>query len=86
MKSKGLQNWERTRALGMARYVLVKGVLSYGLTMFIVMTFIVHRSDLSTRFIALSAVLWLIAGAVFGTFTWLFMERHYRRAVPKIIA
>jgi len=70
----------------MARYVLVKGVLSYGLTMFIVMTFIVHRSDLSPRFIALSAVLWLIAGAVFGTFTWLFMERHYRRAVPKIIA
>lgn len=86
MKPKGLQNWEKVRAAGMARYVLARGVLSYGLTMFVLMTFVVHRGDLSPRFIAVSALLWLIGGAVFGTLTWLFMEWCYRKAVSKIIA
>jgi len=54
--------------------------------MFIVMTFIVHRGDLGTRFIAISAVLWFIGGAVFGALTWFLMERIYRNAVPRIIA
>lgn len=86
MKAKGLQNWEKVRAGGMTRFVLLRGVLSYGLTMFIVMTFIVHRGDLGTRFIAISAVLWFIGGAVFGALTWFLMERIYRNAVPRIIA
>jgi len=86
MKAKGLQNWEKARAVGMTRFVLLRGVLSYGLTMFIVMTFIVHRGDLGTRFIAISAVLWFIGGAVFGALTWFLMERIYRKAVPRIIA
>lgn len=85
MKSKGLQSWEITRATGMRRFVLMRGVLSYGLTMFVVMTFIVHRSDLSVRFIAISALLWLVGGALFGVLTWLSMERLYRKAVAKII-
>ena len=86
MKAKGLQNWEKARAVGMTRFVLLRGVLSYGLTMFIVMTFIVHRGDLSARFIAISAGLWLVGGAVFGALTWFLMERIYRKFVPKIMA
>ena len=86
MKAKGLRNWEKARAGGMTRFVLLRGVLSYGLTMFIVMTFIVHRGDLSARFIAISAGLWLVGGAVFGALTWFLMERIYRRFVPKIMA
>jgi hypothetical protein len=86
MKNKGMRNWEKARAGGMLRFVLLRGVLSYGLTMFVVMTFIVHRDALSARFIAISALLWLVGGAVFGVLTWLLMERMYRRALPKIIA
>jgi hypothetical protein len=79
MKPRGLRKWEKARAYGMARFVLFRGVLSYGLTMFVVMTFIVHRGDLIPRFIAISAVLWLVGGAVFGALTWFFMERIYRK-------
>ncbi len=86
MKARGLRNWEKTRAGGMTRFVLLRGVLSYGLTMFIVMTFIVHRGDISGRFIAISALLWSVGGAVFGALTWFLMERIYRKFVPKIIA
>ncbi len=86
MKPRGLRNWEKVRAGGMTRFVLLRGVLSYGLTMFVVMTFIVHRGDLSARFIAISAGLWLVGGAVFGALTWVLMERIYRKFVPKIMA
>ena len=86
MKSKGIRHWEKVRAGGMIRFVLLRGVLSYGLTMFMVMTFIVHRGDLSTRFIAISAALWLVGGAAFGVLTWVLMERIYRKFVPKIMA
>ncbi len=86
MKTKGMRNWEKARAGGMTRFVLLRGVLSYGLTMFVVMTFIVHRGDLSSRFIAISAGLWLVGGAVFGALTWVLMERIYRKFVPKIMA
>lgn len=70
----------------MTRFVLIRGVLSYGLTMFMVMTFIVHRGDLSLSFIAISAALWFIGGAVFGALTWFLMERIYRKVVPRILA
>lgn len=84
MKPKGLRNWEKTRAQGMRRFVFLRGVLSYGLTMFVVMTFIVHRGELSPRFIVVSAALWLAGGAAFGTLTWFFMEWIYRKCAPGI--
>lgn len=86
MKPRGLRNWEKVRAAGMARYVLKRGVLSYGLTMFVLMTFVFRRGDLSPRFMLISAVLWFVGGALFGTLTWLFMEWCYRKAMPKIVA
>jgi hypothetical protein len=70
----------------MQRFVLVRGVLCYGLSMFVAMRFIVHRGALSPRFIAISAILWLVGGAVFGALTWLLMERIYRKTVPSIVA
>ena len=80
VKSRGVQHWEKARANGMLRFVLMRGVLSYGLTMFVVMTFIVHRGDSNPRFIAISALLWLVGGAVFGASTWFLMERIYRKS------
>jgi hypothetical protein len=47
--------------------------------MFLVMTFLVHRDKLSTLFVSVSLLLWLVGGAVFGILVWLFQERQYRR-------
>jgi len=80
VKPQQLEKWKATREKGMLRYVLVTGVLSYGLTMFVAMTFFVHRDDLSAKSIAISAVIWTLGGAVFGTTMWLFMERQFRKA------
>ena len=84
MKPEALARWEKTRALGKRRYVLVSGVLSYGLPMFVAMTFFVHRTDLSLRFIAVSTMLWLSAGAAFGFITWHIFERQYAKAQSRL--
>ena len=80
MKPEVLARWEKARADGKAKYVLVSGVLSYGLPMFIVMTFFVHRKDISPIFIGISFVLWLIGGALFGLGVWYVQERQYSKA------
>ena len=80
MKPEALAKWEKVRAKGRTRYVLVSGVLSYGLPMFVVMTFLVHRADLSPRFVGISAIVWAIGGALFGAIMWYVLERQYRKA------
>ena len=80
MKPDAFVRWQKTRTLGKRRYVLISGVLSYGLPMFVAMTFFVHRNDLSARFIAASALLWLTGGALFGLITWHIFERQYAKA------
>lgn len=84
MKSDALARWEKSRALGKTRYILISGVLSYGLPMFVAMTFFAHRADLSPKFIAVSAVLWLTGGALFGLITWHIFERQYRKAKAQL--
>ena len=79
MKPAALQRWEATRARGRRHFVVVTGLLSYGLPMFLVMTFVVHRDRLSALFVAVSFLLWLLGGAAFGLLVWMFQERQYRR-------
>jgi hypothetical protein len=86
MNAKALQKWESTRALGMTRFVLVRGVLMYGLAMFVAMTFFAHQGQLSAIFIMISAILWLIGGAVFGVVSWYLLEALYRRALRKALS
>lgn len=80
VKPEQIARWEATRAKGMLRYVLVSGVLSYGLPMFVVMTFIVNSSKLTPIFAAISAGLWAAGGAIFGISVWFVQERQYNKA------
>ena len=80
MKPEALARWKDVRTRGRFRYILISGVLSYGLPMFIAMTFFVNRDDLSPVFIGLSALLWAIGGAAFGAITWHTSERQYLKA------
>jgi hypothetical protein len=83
MKPEALARWEKVRARGKGRYILASGVLSYGLPMFVFMTFFVHRNDLGPGFIGFSAIMWLLGGALFGTIMWHVLERQYRKAVQR---
>jgi hypothetical protein len=77
MKPQELERWQKARQKGMVMYVLVSGVASYGIPMFIIMTFLLHQTKLS---VGLSAALWLSAGAFYGITMWIVQERRYRKA------
>ena len=80
MKPQELEKWANIRTHGMLRYILINGVLSYGLIMFVVMTFIVHQQNPQVKNIAISAIIWFIAGALYGTAMWYIQERRFRKA------
>lgn len=76
MQAKEFDRWARTREQGMLRYVLLSGVVCYGLPMFLIMTFLIPHPRLTT---AQSAFLWLCAGAGYGVAMWLVQERRFRK-------
>lgn len=77
-KPESIQRWERVRARGLGRYVLVHGILAFGFPLFALMTFVVHRERLTLAFVAASALLWALGGGLFGWVMWHVRERMYR--------
>ena len=83
-REKSLQKWEATRAKGKWRFILGKGVLLWGGSMFIVMGLIYPRivhlpSAYTPRGLAISLAIWLLGGLLWGVLMWLTMEWIYRR-------
>ena len=80
MKPEALQRWQRIRAHGKTRFILVTGA-SYAVPMFIATTYFAHRQEVSSNFIAISAIAWLIGGALGAITMWYLQERQYRKAI-----
>ena len=81
-----LKNWEALRQRGKKRFILITGVLSYGVPMFFVMTFFVNRkSEVMPEPLRLgiSLVIWLLGGAVFGLIMWKLNEGRYQKFLAK---
>lgn len=78
MRDTERNRWERSRQRGMLRYVFVQGVLAWGATMFVLMTFVLKSSRLP---VWQSALLWAAAGAAYGISVWLVQERRYARSL-----
>ncbi len=75
-------SWAITRKMGMWRFVLKRGVLAWGLPMYLVMACLPvlnGRAEPTASYFSWQACLWGFAGAVFGLLTWLFYERSYRK-------
>ncbi len=68
--------------MGRERFVLVHGVLMWGLPMFVVMTFVLNREH-QPLLIVLSALIWLGGGAVFGYWTWSASEKKHRKLLAE---
>ncbi|WP_444910220.1 hypothetical protein [Microbulbifer sp. TRSA005] len=86
MKKKHFENWSKTREKGRSKFILINGLLAWGLPMFLVMTFIANKPDdgqWSPTFIAFSAVLWALGGLAFGYFAWGSTERAYKKELAK---
>lgn len=74
--------WEGERKAGVLRYVLRKGLIGWGLPLYVFMYGVqtLLRGDLWVPVEALrNAVLWLGCGAVFGAVMWWVSEMNYRK-------
>jgi len=81
---KNLKKWELTRIKGKSNFILMRGVLGWGLPMFVVMTFIVNRHQgmpLTPSRILVSIVIWSLGGALFGWLAWKLSEAKYSKFV-----
>ena len=74
--------WERERKAGALRYVLRKGLIAWGLPLYVFMYLVqtlLRGESLEVQDALLSAVLWLGGGAFFGVVMWLVSEFNYRK-------
>ncbi len=81
--SKSTKWWERTRKKGKTRYILVNGVLFWGVPMLIFMSFIGDRNPFSNGLFSAASlvhyIVWLGAGLVYGFAMWHYFERKYAK-------
>lgn len=74
------QQWQRTRQQGAWVYVLWRGVLCFGVPMFLFVQFVLNRKRLPMWE---SAALWVLTGIIYGAFQWVSTERRYRKALAE---
>lgn len=81
MQSREFDRWAKVREQGMLRYVLFRGLLCYGLPMFVLMTFVLPHPRLS----AVQSVFlwWVLAGAGYGIGMWMVQERRFRKVAAR---
>ncbi len=85
MKENQFIKWESARAKGKLHFILVRGVLSWGLPMFIFMAFInkPFAYGFTSEAAAIHYIVWPIAGVLFGLFTWYLSERLYQKELTR---
>jgi hypothetical protein len=87
MTPKQISRWEKTRARGRTRFVLIRGVLLWGLLTAIFVT-IVSAAMNGWHHWYVSAIIWLVifplfGGVVYGPLAWSSIETRYRRTVDE---
>jgi hypothetical protein len=75
-----IERWRKKREGGKARYILLTGVLGWGMTMFVVVTFVVNKRPEGFKSILVGLLIWVVCGAGFGWLTWALNEHLYRKA------
>lgn len=85
MKEKEFNSWSKSRRKGKLKFILINGVLAWGMPMFFLMTFMLNdafdESGLIMSHVRINAVIWTITGLFFGISVWFFSEYKYKKEV-----
>jgi hypothetical protein len=85
VKAKQIESWRETRKKGCVRFILLNGLLAWGLPMVVVMAFISEpfSEGFTTRGAVAHCLIWGFAGILFGTALWWFSERRYGPSISR---
>ncbi len=85
MKDNQILGWELLRAKGKLNYILIYGLLSYGLPMFIFMAFLNNpfADGFTSSKAIVHCIIWPIAGLLFGLIMWHVSESKYKKELAK---
>jgi len=76
-----IQKWEKTKEKGMLRFVLLRGVLGWGVPVFIIMAFIVNKVSFGDERFIKGSLVFLVFGVLLGMYLWGDSERKYKKAM-----
>lgn len=84
-ESRFIRWWEPTREKGKANYILIHGVLLFGIPMLIFMSFITNpfANGLFSAAVLVHCMVWLVAGLVYGLIMWHWFEYRFTKARAK---
>lgn len=82
MNQKQLALWQKERTKGKWHFIAVRGVLSWGLPMLVIMAFInkPFAAGLTSSQAILHCLIWLAGGILFGSTLWFIQEIRYKKA------
>ena len=90
-----LRNWEKIRVKGKSHFILYRGVLGWGLYMFVVLTIFNHLQAVDFQFSELKSIslqivfinffICIIGGFFFGRLTWSASEKSYKRNKNSVV-
>ncbi len=83
MKPTQYAAWAKLRQQGRNRYMLIHGMLMYGLPLFVVMSFIVNQpfaQGYTMTAVAIHLGVWLLVGQMVGLVNWLINEKRFAKA------
>jgi hypothetical protein len=82
MNNKQRAKWEKTRAKGMWRFVLLSGVFGFGGTMIIatsILDYFFSYNGFRFQDLYFKVPIYLISGLAFGLFIWFYGEYQYQK-------
>ncbi|MCG6200516.1 hypothetical protein [Psychromonas antarctica] len=91
MKDKHFESWKKLREKGRLRFIFVRGILGWGLPMFLIVILLFNVGEngvILPASIAIHAAIWTVGGMIFGGVMWHLSEKKYlsevlRRKKPK---
>ncbi|RUO38183.1 hypothetical protein CWE13_00590 [Aliidiomarina shirensis] len=88
MKDREVLAWEEARVKGFGKFVLIHGVLSWGLPMLIIIGYFnnILADGATFTSVLIHCVIWFVAGGLFGLVLWFVNERRYKKHQEQVAA
>ena len=84
-ESKSIKWWALTREKGKPHYILIHGVLLFGLPMLVFMSFLTNpfANGLFSGVALVHCGVWLVVGGIYGLIMWHYFERKFAKKKAK---